>query len=755
MGRNGYLVSGFLITLLVMASVVPVAGISSTAKSGVITKLEPVNVVDSDGDGRYTNFDVEVHADTRLPEADPDTSDPRGEPRLKVLVDGEAIAENIEVENRENLAHIVSIGSEHLPADGAENVEVTVVLWDDDTGYGGEEFDRSTISVPYESTERKTTRRTTSETTATTTETETTRTTKPTSSTPTETERTNSFSLIASRSVTVAGAPISFRTSTDSGYDLEIVEKPSKANPSLVTNSAGESTVFRASETGSYTVRAASDSGRTATAEITVKPQSDLVKKYAPILQYPAGTEYFPTRYEAFVHNSDLLRDDGFSEETVAQNPTMFDLADKSSEHYLELHGDEESYASYDERYPPSVYASVHENVAFEGQSYTAITYWLFYLYDPKAGGFSSLVAHQSDLETITILVNKSGPQWVGVSQHYGGERREWEKASKDGTHVRVYPALGAHSNYLRDTTKYDGEDILPQDQYTDKDGGTAEINDAFSIAYTDETGDRYTLRPDSRGQYQYEIVPLTGNEIWTTYEGGFVDEPGEGRIPMDRTRWQSPGTWFESDILPDENQVNAEIEATTVTPRSDEIEVTLEVENAGPKPNTFWAVVKANGSLSDSETAIVRKKVPLGTEVVTNETLSVPYPATNAEEIDVNITLVGVKPSLSESEDVTDWTTDRVENLGGTPMKTTVETTEPTHTTSELAITQRDTTSTVEVQRTTTRRAVQTPTEQTTEASDETQTTTTGSTPGFGILIGAASLGLSLFGLASRRVRG
>lgn len=755
--------AGALVVLVALSAVPPVVGGSVTAESGEITRLDAVDVVDADGDGRYSNFDVAVSADARMPNADPGTSDPQGEPRLKVLVNGEVLDDDIEIPNRADFTGVVHVGSEHLPEEGSGDVDVTVVLWDDDVGYGGEEADRSTISVPYEATE-ETTRRETSTTEEATA--------RPTTTARTETTTaTEPFSLVPSRSVTVAGAPVSFRTTADGTADLAVVDGPAGPDSSLVTRRTRGAPTFRATEPGTYTIRATADSGATATAEITVEPRSPLIRKYAPVLHYPAGTEYFPTRYEALVRHSNLLRDDGFADETVARDPTVFDLAGRSAEHYLELDGDEESYPEYDDEYPTTVYASVDENVAFDGRSYTAITYWLFYLYDPKAGGLSSLAAHQSDLETVTVLVDESGPQWVGASQHYGGERREWEKAPKDGTRVHVYPALGAHSNYLRDTTEYDGAGLLPQDQYTDETGGTTEVNDALSVAYADETGDAYTFRPgsagakrpDSGGTEGHDIVPLTGNEAWATYEGGFAGGPGEGPAPMQRTRWRNPGAWFESSILPDERQVDATIENVTVTPLSDAIAVSLEVENTGPKPNAFRAVVTANATDGDAEATVARTAVALGTESVAETTVSVPYPATDAERLDVDVALLGVDPSASEPEDVADRTTARVENRGGTTTPT------PTATATAVTTDERPTvaTSAAGTTRPTTRRqtaapttgSTAIPTASTSEATETPATArTTGRTcgpntsvPGFGPLVGAVGVGLALARIVRR----
>ena len=78
-----------IVFLLVLASVAAGGVSAAQASGGGIDDLRIANAVDEDGDGKYSGFDVSVRADTRLPDADPDTSDPTGEPRLKLVVGGE------------------------------------------------------------------------------------------------------------------------------------------------------------------------------------------------------------------------------------------------------------------------------------------------------------------------------------------------------------------------------------------------------------------------------------------------------------------------------------------------------------------------------------------------------------------------------------------------------------------------------------------------------------------------------------------
>jgi hypothetical protein len=75
------------------------------------------------------------------------------------------------------------------------------------------------------------------------------------------------------------------------------------------------------------------------------------------------------------------------------------------------------------------------------------VQYWFFYAYNPGA-----LNQHQGDWEMITVILNAAEtPQYVAYSQHHAGEWASWDDVEKlDGTHPRVYVALGSHANYFR-----------------------------------------------------------------------------------------------------------------------------------------------------------------------------------------------------------------------------------------------------------------------------------------------------------------
>lgn len=465
-----------------------------------------------------------------------------------------------------------------------------------------------------------------------------------------------SVGIEASRTSTVVGSPISLRATvpdaiTVQSYKWTVTDIPAgdgdvPATPRFQTQRV---TPFRPDAAGTYslalTVTTTSGDEFTAFKTITVEPRSPLIERFAPVVHFHQDEQYFPTRYEAYVRNS-VLTGDGAS----ISNPVLWDLKTAPPGSTLPLPGDQSAYSTYDNAYPPTIYASVHDGVQFKGETYTAVTYWLFYVYDPKGGDIASIAAHRSDTETITVLVQDGTARWLAASQHYGGERREWEKVKRTGSHPHIYPAKGAHSNYLRNTSAYDGDGLLIQDQFIDDDSqDTSSIIGSPPI--TDVTGGATEWTQDGSRGTDYELSVLTGNEPWMDFPGTFTDD--SGRTPRQRTRWQSPGTWAR--FLPtDEAQLDARVQS--VTPNADGT-VNVTIENVGPKPHQFYVTIEAKPSdsswTSDDVRTVTDVRVPIGVDVqraVQTRTALLPDTLDKSWHVRTNVT--AYPADLAEPED-------------------------------------------------------------------------------------------------------
>lgn len=233
----------------------------------------------------------------------------------------------------------------------------------------------------------------------------------------------------------------------DSFYEWTVDGRPAGSDAELLHNDH-RMTALRPDVTGDYamTLEVGLPDGSTATEtfEMTAFQEDtnmDLLREYAPIVHFHGDERFTPTRFEALVENARLRTIEGRA--VIREELTMSDLSDYSSpEYYIEPKGDEADYEEYTDAYPETIYGSVHENVPFNGEEYTALVYWMFYVHDPKPPLFNptddrevSLVnlpswsEHTGDQEFVVILLDDSmEPEWIAGQQHFGGEMRTWKK---------------------------------------------------------------------------------------------------------------------------------------------------------------------------------------------------------------------------------------------------------------------------------------------------------------------------------------
>ncbi|MFA9428380.1 hypothetical protein [Natronorubrum sp. A-ect3] len=517
------------------------------------------------------------------------------------------------------------------------------------------------------------------------------------------------------RSTTTVNSPVTLQVfdPIDSGYryEWEIV-KPSDADAELLRESGFQTyTAFFPKEAPEedYALQATitefdtDEVVATATRTISVEEQEvggvigddtsvhELVKKYAPRYYFTDDEEFFPTRYEAFVENAEVRIDEG--DETIAENLSLLQLGnpdliddgtlynpglidpdidayDPSDEtNRLFLKGDLDDFKGYQERYPETIHANVvpetpspvtdDDDYEDDGGPYTAITYWAFYLYDPKkedapedqAKSWAS--AHISDTETVTILLDESGPQWIGAAQHYSGEYTRWEKVagSSDVTTAKVYPSQGAHSSFLVNTDEYDGG-IPAQTRWlfesVDETRTLAGWEGPGDVTADDERWD-HTGKATTNTDEEYDLVVLPdrdgerdrNNENWATFNGSFSSDTssdgkfaGGGQLAQARgNRWSNPGEWMPNRMLPEHDVLDDDIIDTELPGRFSVDTVigkpsAFVVENfnhPGKKPHDFWAEAIITPDEADTEVDSLR--IPLAWDARW-ETIEVPLDA-------------------------------------------------------------------------------------------------------------------------------
>lgn len=398
---------------------------------------------------------------------------------------------------------------------------------------------------------------------------------------------TTSLSLARSRARTVVGTPVSFRATGGTGsYEWMVHAAPGRSEAD-VHDPTGRVTSLRPDAPGRYEV-AVTDGAETALTPFTVTPRSDLIERFAPRLHFHADTAYRPTRLEALVHNASLESNG----ETVTTDPTVFDLEGRDDAHYLELEGRESEYPEYQEAYPPTIYANVTDETTFRGEKYAAVTYWFVYTYDPKHG-FARFGAHQADVESLVVLVDDEGEgAYVAPAAHGAMTIRPFDQAVPDGTHVAVYPEHKSHATYLRDSSAYDGDGFQVYSHWDDPDADCGDVDPFLSAFHSEWTGSAERWSHDGAVGTEYQLVELTGDEVWATYEGGLAADPGSITPPHQRQQYADPGGRMEDRGCPDHEQVSGRIEYEDHSLEADRATVTVTVSNDGGKPHPFWLSV-------------------------------------------------------------------------------------------------------------------------------------------------------------------
>lgn len=410
----------------------------------------------------------------------------------------------------------------------------------------------------------------------------------------------------ASRSSTVVGTPVSVRASGGSGaYEWSVRESPD-GSEATVRDSSGQVTSVTPDTSGSYVVELSSG-GESADVSFEVGQRTDLVDRFAPRLHFHQDTEYKPTRLEALVENSHLRSGD----QTVTESPSLFDLSGRDSSHYLELQGSESDYPGYQEAYPPTVYANVVRGTDYDGTTYDAVVYWFVYTYDPKHG-FAGFGAHQGDVESLVVLVDDSGEGAYLVPNTHGGMTiLPFEQAASDGTHPDVYPEHRSHVSFLRDTGEYDGDGFQTYSFWSDASADCGALDSTASAFHSEWTGSSETWAHDGSADTEYELVELTGDEVWSDYAGGLSDEAGSITIPQQRNQYDDPGSRAASRGCPDHEQVSGQIAYNShqVDSQAGSAVVGVEITNDGGKPHPYWVTIAhADGG------AVASRQVRVGT---------------------------------------------------------------------------------------------------------------------------------------------
>ncbi|RAW43899.1 hypothetical protein DQW50_17200 [Halorubrum sp. 48-1-W] len=511
-------------------------------------------------------------------------------------------------------------------------------------------------------------------------------------------------------------------THTGDTYEWEVVDEDGQVlNEHLLYNDTAEveSTTgdgpphaarvnsFRPNETGEYEISVVVNGTDEYNKTITVttddsdlpgnfSSRHELAQEFSPVLNFHPDENFYPTRYEAYVQNSELLVppgenidasfvDIGANWAPGKSGGNMRTTTDENNRLLPRTSGNGQ-HADYqeevvDELYPETVYTSIHEDVSYKGETYTAIGYWMVYVHDPKpsdAGTIPGLTKHTGDQEPVFVLLDDNGkPQWVGAQQHFGGEVRPWSQVNKTDGQPTFWIAEGAHSNYygpyagssnvsLGSEDRPDQLRYRPQSQYMPDylpNAGT-EPTDPYPTAerfgYYDFTTTGRTL-----DQSNYELAVLE-NQPWGQYEGDVYRYSGgvtRGSISMQQSlKWNNTSKYFDKKLYEDHEQRNATIvdrdgkgdpallpTPSFVNPEDEDPHIGVLLANAddGMKPDDY--VINLTATPQDGGSAVTKEyPVFIGT---TDGTSRQNYELALPEEIDSGEWNLDLTLSLYDSD--------------------------------------------------------------------------------------------------------
>jgi RsiW-degrading membrane proteinase PrsW (M82 family) len=276
----------------------------------------------------------------------------------------------------------------------------------------------------------------------------------------------------------------------------------------------------------------------------------ELARKYAPVLYFHPAELFRPQSIDVIVNTARLRQStNNWFDANVLLEVTIQELLNITGLGYnIDIwYGDEgasdyKNYSAHRSYYeavlspeaggPPMVtYAHVvHE----PDTGKTIIQYWLFYYYNDWFN------KHEGDWEMAQVILDSQGePEWVVLSQHFGGSRRAWSTVQTEGdTHPVVYVALGSHANYFR------GDELYPNGQ---------DIGN-LRVEIMDRTGSfgrvipKVTLIPDL--EEIQESSDIWQDMEWISYGGhwgelGIQSDFGGPLGPAFKgDKWESPYAW-------------------------------------------------------------------------------------------------------------------------------------------------------------------------------------------------------------------
>ena len=179
--------------------------------------------------------------------------------------------------------------------------------------------------------------------------------------------------------------------------------------------------------------------------------ESNLLKKYAPVLFFHPEEKIYPWGIDSMLNNSDLKKLRNIRTAPLPLNPKDL-LSNNSDKLYLDLrnivpyHDTGNTSNILDKtfkKFPFRVYGRLIDPE--NNSTHIVLQYWLFYPFNHWHND------HEGDWELVQIRYSKDRhePDQLTTSHHNSGTVIAWDKASKiKGTHPKIFVAKGGHGNW-------------------------------------------------------------------------------------------------------------------------------------------------------------------------------------------------------------------------------------------------------------------------------------------------------------------
>lgn len=277
-----------------------------------------------------------------------------------------------------------------------------------------------------------------------------------------------------------------------------------------------------------------------------------LIEKYTPRLMVREteevcdikGEQYEATTVETVLGNPAVRlteADSSGKETTLKKGPTASDIEALGEGFHLNIPGDplgdtcvyakDFAQLKREGKAPAVTYAHIAREAGRPG---LAVQYWFFWYFNQ----FNDL--HEGDWEGMQVVFEGSSPEQalgeepteIGLFQHGGGEKGEWNdaKVEKEGTHPVVYPAAGSHATF------YDAAVYVENGR---KGSGVGCDDTSAPLRRLNVRPIQVPTHPGPNSPYRW----LEYEGRWGQWEKSFNNGPTG---PASKERWLAPLTWME-----------------------------------------------------------------------------------------------------------------------------------------------------------------------------------------------------------------